>query len=191
MRNATDIIRKRRSLYPAQFTGEEIPDEVIRKMLKNAQYAPTHKLTQPWRFTVFSGEGRNTFAKAWAEAYRVHAEENATFSQEQYDKMRAKPLRCSHVIAIGMKRHEIIPEFEEICAVSCAVQNMLLTASDAGAAGYWSTGGQVFFSSFKNYFDLNGKGDRLLGFLFLGMPRSLELPPRIRGMEDKVKWIED
>ena len=187
---ATQVIQNRRSVYPPQFTGEIIPDAIIVQMLENAQHAPTHKLTQPWRFTVFAGDAKQTFANAWAEAYKICAEENNAFSQSTYDKMLTKPMACSHIIAIGMKRHEIIPEFEEICSVACAVQNMLLTASAAGAGGYWSTGGADTFHLLKLFFNLEDR-DKLLGFLFLGMPRKMDFPPRQREpIEKQYKWYK-
>lgn len=185
---AIDIIQQRRSVYPPQFTGEEIPKDTIFAMLESARYAPTHRLTQPWRFNVYSGEARNMFSRAWADAYKVHAGDN--FNQVKYDNLRAKPMSCSHVVSIGMKRNPIVPEFEEIAAVSCAVQNMLITASDMGAGGYWSTGGCDFFDAFKPFFGLSND-DRLLGFLFLGMPRTLPMPPRERlTVEEMSVWHE-
>jgi nitroreductase len=183
-----DIIQNRRSAYPPQFTGKDIPRETIIAILDAARYAPTHRLTQPWRFTVYGGDSRETFARAWADAYKTHA--GADFNQIKYDKLINKPMQCSHIIVIGMKRNPIVPEFEEIAAVSCAVQNMLLTASDLGAGGYWSTGGHDFFDTFKTHFGLVGE-DRLLGFLFLGMPKSISLPPRERlSLEDISQWYD-
>ncbi len=38
-------------------SGKPIPDDIIWQLLENANWAPTHKFTEPWRFTVFSGEG--------------------------------------------------------------------------------------------------------------------------------------
>ncbi|MCC5918828.1 MAG: nitroreductase [Cryomorphaceae bacterium] len=183
------MITERRSTYPPLFTGAEIPAATIEKMLESARFAPTHKITEPWRFTVFSGDGKSTFARAWAEAYRNHSQSNGTFSQIQYDKMLTKPLQCSHIIAVGMKRNPIIPEFEEICSVACAVQNMMLVAAHSGAGGYWSTGGHQFFDAFANYFSLADE-DRLLGFLFLGVPKDIPLPPRERrSVDDFTRWV--
>ena len=49
-----NIIRKRRSVFPRQFNGEIIDDLIINEILINANTAPTHKITQPWLFKVFS-----------------------------------------------------------------------------------------------------------------------------------------
>jgi hypothetical protein len=42
-------------------------------------------------------------------------------------------------IALCMLRHEAVPEWEEMCAVACAVQNLVLQATALGVAGYWSS----------------------------------------------------
>ena len=41
------IIRNRKSIYPKDYTGEEIPDNLIREILLNANHAPTHRMIQP------------------------------------------------------------------------------------------------------------------------------------------------
>ena len=48
----SEIIKNRRSIFPESYTQEEIPTNIIEQILESANYAPTHKLTQPWRFTV-------------------------------------------------------------------------------------------------------------------------------------------
>ena len=50
------VIRGRRSIFPQAYTDEEVSDGIINQMLENANYAPTHKLTQPWRFKVVRGK---------------------------------------------------------------------------------------------------------------------------------------
>ena len=47
----------------------------------------------------------------------------------------------SAIIAVSMKRDvtEKIPEIEEIEAVACAIQNMLLTATAYGLGTFWSS----------------------------------------------------
>lgn len=46
------IIRNRRSVYADEFVKQNIPDQLLNEILINATYAPTHKMTEPWRFIV-------------------------------------------------------------------------------------------------------------------------------------------
>ena len=53
-----NIIRKRRSVFPVQFNGEKIDDSIINEIIFNANTAPTHKITQPWLFKIFSKDSK-------------------------------------------------------------------------------------------------------------------------------------
>ena len=54
----TAIIRDRRTIQPKDYSQREVQRDVIDTVLGNAIWAPTHGMTQPWRFTVFTGKGR-------------------------------------------------------------------------------------------------------------------------------------
>jgi len=58
MTKINEIIRARRSVYPAQFIEKPIAKKVIQNLLENANHAPTHRLTEPWRFKVFIADGK-------------------------------------------------------------------------------------------------------------------------------------
>jgi cation diffusion facilitator family transporter len=185
-----EIIKNRRSIYPRQYEkGGIIPDEVIWQILENANRAPNHKQTEPWRFKVFSGEGRRYFAELQAGIYQEHAGED--YSESRYQKLLEYPMLASHVISIGMRRNEqgVLPENEEIAAVACAVENMFLTVTAYGLGSYWTTAGITYFEQSKAYFDL-GEKDKLMGFFFIGyvaIPyKSLS---RRSPIQTKVEWI--
>ena len=122
------VIQQRRSIYTNMFSGEAVDDAIVEKMIENANWAPTHKLTEPWRFVVFKDDGLQQLGNFQAELYQQVAEKEGNFNEEKYMKFKHKPLECSHVIAIGLRRNDVVPAVEEVCAVACAVQNMWLTA---------------------------------------------------------------
>lgn len=185
-----ELIRSRRSVFPKEYSGEKVDDAIVKQMLENANWAPTHKLTEPWRFVVFSGEGLKKLAAFQSECYKQVTEKKGSFDQKKYEGLKSKPLECSHVIAIGMKRDEkkSVPEVEEIGAVFCAVENMYLTATAYGIGCYLSTGGVTNFEEAKEFFGL-GKEDKLLGFLNVGMPKSLPAAGKRKPIDEKVKWV--
>ena len=184
------IVQNRRSVYPNQFQkNKQIPDEIIHEILENANRAPTHKLTQPWRFTVFAGEGRERFANLQTEIYTKYAGEK--YNEKKLKNLREYPLLSSHVVAVGMKRSDSvsIPEIEEIIATSCAIENLFLSLTAYGLAGYLSTGGITYMEEAKSYFDL-GPEDKLIGTFFIGYPEELSNPLTKRTpIDEKVKWI--
>ncbi len=167
------LIRNRRSIYPNMYTGDRVDDEVINQMLENANWAPSHKLTNPWRFCVFTGDGLKKLADFQSELYNNISTKAGNFLESKFEMLKTKPLLASHIISIGMRRDpkERLPEIEEIEAVACAVQNMYLTASAYGIGCYWGSGGITYVESAKIFFGLNAK-DKLLGFLYIGIPKK-------------------
>lgn len=185
------IVQNRRSVYPSQFEkGKAIPDEIIWQILENANRAPNHKQTEPWRFTVFSGEGLKYFSQLQSEMYKKYSGDK--FKETKFQKLINFPLMSSHVIAIGMKRNEAnkLPEIEEIIAAACAIENIYLTVTAYGLGCYLSTGGITYFQEAKPYFDLE-TNDKLLGFFYIGyVANSNNSLSKRQPIKEKVKWID-
>lgn len=181
------LIRSRRSVFVDQFEKDKaIPDEIILEILENANAAPTHKLTEPWRFTIFCGAGLQVLAKKQAAIYKENA--GSSFKQNKYEKLLITPPQCSHVIAIGLKRNDTVPEIEEIAAVSCAIENIYLSLAPYGIGGYLSTGGITYMDGAKELVGL-GREDIFIGFFYIGYIK-IPTPHRTPGpIEDKITWI--
>lgn len=184
------LIRYRRSIFQQQFSGERVPDEVVKQMLENANWAPNHRLTEPWRFIVYTGEGIRKLAEVQAAIYKSVTEADGTYKEDRYQNLLTKPMMSSHIIAIAMKRDEkkSVPEIEEVGAVYCAVQNMYLTMTAYGVAGYLSTGGVTYFEESKEAFGL-GAEDKLIGFFHLGMPKGNVPDSKRKPISEKTVWI--
>lgn len=187
-----EMMRKRRSVYQSQYTGERVDDAIVMQMLENARWAPTHKLTEPWYFIVYTGDGIQTLAKGQSDVYKKVTEENGTYKEDRFQNLLTKPMLSSHIIAVCMKRDKkkSLPELEEIGAVFCAVENMYLTASAYGVGCYLSSGGITFFEEAKELFGL-GNDDKLLGFLHVGKPKGESPDSKRKPLEEKMQWIRD
>lgn len=187
-----DLVKSRRSIYPKDYTGEAVDDAIVRQMLENANWAPTHKFTEPWRFIVYTGEGRKKLAELQAAVYQQKTGADGTFKEERYQNLLTKPLESSHIILVYMKRDEkkSLPEVEEIGAVFCAVQNMYLTATAYNIGCYLSTGGITFFKEANAAFGL-GDEDKIIGFLHVGIPAHHHQVSKRKSIEEKVMWVKD
>ncbi len=184
------LIRHRRSVFPKQFSGEPVPRHIIDQMLENANWAPTHGRTEPWRFFVFSGPSLESFARFQAGLYKEETPAE-NFDQGKFEKLLENPKTASHIIAICMKRQASgkIPEIEEIEAVACAVQNMYLTATAYNVGAYWASGGVTYMEAAKEFFGLSAN-DRLLGFFYVGQV-AVPSPDGQRGdAAAKVTWVD-
>ena len=186
------IIASRRSVFPKDYKAEKIDDQIIWQILENANWAPTHKMTAPWRFKVYSGKGLELLGKKQAEIYKKVSLEEGNFIQAKFDHLTKTPLRASHVIMVIMKRSKgvKIREVEEIAAVACAVQNMYLTTTVYGLGAYWNTGGITYMEHAKQAFNLSEK-DRLMGFFYLGEKKSIYLKGKRNPIEESVEWIDN
>ncbi|CAJ1383416.1 unnamed protein product [Effrenium voratum] len=184
-----DVIRKRRSIFPKDYTGEAVADSQVHQLLEAARWAPTHGKTEPWRFVVFAAEGRLRLIEAtlsfyssqspsfWAQAWNGEFKGFPEFKAHVDKQRSAKWLKCSHLISICMRRQQyqegkrLFPEHEEIAAVSCAVQNMHLEATSLGVAAYWSSWFEHFTASSDgiHFHGLNAQeGDKWLGVFCIG-----------------------
>ena len=102
MKLLEDIIAQRRTVKPERYTGETIADEVIWKILQSANWAPTHGFTEPWRFSVFTGDAKLellNFLNALDDSLNGP-------NEVRNQKREAMIMACSHIISIASKRGE-------------------------------------------------------------------------------------
>ena len=186
-----ELIRSRRTIYPEQYTERKVHKEQIEVILNNAQWAPTHGNTQPWRFKVFTEDGRQKLADFMGKTYL-----ELTPADQQDDKKLAKmltrPMLSSVVIAVCMERQkeEKILELEEIEAVACAVQNMHLSCTAYGLGAFWATPKLIYHPKMNEFLGL-GEKDKCLGLFYIGYP-SIEWPKaHRRPLEYTTEWISE
>jgi len=185
-----ELIRNRRTIFPEQFSERKVHKEQIEVMLNNAQWAPTHGNTQPWRFHVFMEEGLTTLSQFLGSSYLKLTPEDQQ-NDVKLAKLIRRPLLSSAVIAVCMKRQaeEKILELEEIEAVACAIQNMHLTCSAYGIGGFWSTPKLIYAKEMNEFLNLEEK-DKCLALFYVGYP-SIEWPENShrKPIEYNTKWI--
>ena len=168
-----DLIRSRRTIRPEQFTERKVQKDQIELILNNAQWAPNHGNTEPWRFQVFQSEAsRNALSQNLGRLY-METTPDKLQNDTKLAKLIRRPLISSVVIAVNMSRQieEKIPEIEEIEAVSCAIQNMQLTANAYGIGAFWSTPKLIYTSEMNTYLNIKEK-DKCLGLIYLGYTRE-------------------
>lgn len=185
MSKINETIRKRRSVYPLQYIDKPIPREILEELLKNANHAPTHKLTEPWRFKVFTGEARKKLGEFLAKKYQ---ETTPEFSQAKFEKIASNPSKAGAVLAIVLHRDpaQRVPEWEEVAAVACAVQNMWVSLDQYGLGGYWSTPALCQFLG--EHVPLK-ENEKCIGFFYIGYCEPGDRIINKGSIEKKVEWI--
>lgn len=158
-----EAIMTRRSV--SKMTEQPPAREAIAKLLEAAVRAPTHHLTQPWRFIVLAGSAREQLGEAWSAA-------DARAGKRDPDAARAKPLRAPVIIAVVGRPKAHLPkvvETEEHHATGAAMQNILLAAHDMGLGAMIRTGPAAIQPEVCDFLGL-GDGEIVAGFIYVGYP---------------------
>jgi nitroreductase len=172
---------------------DPVPRELIERILESAVHAPNHKITEPWRFHVFTGKGRGELARARAELARLQAEaedEDEELAAGRISRERKKAFRAPVVIVVicEVGRDEV-ETLENYAACACAVQNMQLTAHALGLGAMWRTGLFAYHEYMRQFFGLN-EGDTIVAYLYVGYPDMGERSRRRQPAKEKTVWHE-
>ncbi len=160
-----NIIESRRSIFPKDYTTEEIPHEVLDEILNSANFAPNHKKTKPWRFKVFRGMEKTELGEKLAELYKENTRPEV-FLEKKYNDISAKVQKADTVLAVCVSFSPLVPEWEEVAATSMAVQNMYLTCTVNNVGCYWSTPGMK--DHIGDFLGLE-ENQKCYGFFYMGM----------------------
>lgn len=186
----TAVIKDRRTIYPEFFSDRKVHKEQVELLLNNAIWAPTHGMTQPWRFKVFMEEGKTRLGEFMRELYLDKVPESEQ-KEIKLNRNTDRPAKASAVIAVCMKRQEDekIPEIEEVEAVACAIQNIYLTCAAYGLGGFWSTPKLIYTKEMNSFLDLGDK-DKCLGLFYVGYPANEWPKGQRRPIEYVTEWVD-
>jgi nitroreductase len=180
----TELIRERRSIFADSYIDKEIPRHIIEEVLINATWAPNHKMTQPWRFIVLRGLQKQKFGQYMADYYRE-------LLPDRYEQLLHYPDPAGCMVVIIMKRSQkvALPDWEELAAVSCAVQNMALTCTAFEIGSYWDTCMPCI--QYAEQLGLDAS-ERCLGFFYMGYYDTVayESNKRRTSIDQKVTWLD-
>ncbi len=179
-------IQSRRTVNQNNFTDQDISREDIITILHAANAAPTHKRTQPWRFVIFRKEGLDRLGNELARIYTaITPPEKYTELTEQ--NMAKKATMSNVAIAIVVNYTGELPEWEELAATACAIENLWLAAHSLGIGGYWATPGLIHhLGGFLNL----EENQKCIGLFYLGHHDSEPREPARTPVEDKIRWEE-
>jgi len=126
------LARSRRTSLCIDPEGE-VPLRLVDQLCAVATWAPNHKRTWPWRFAVFSGDGRRALGQAFAEALP------AGVDPQRKANTQTKYLRAPVIVLVGAARGDPARYEEDRDATAAGMQTLLLAATAAGLASCWSS----------------------------------------------------
>lgn len=178
-------IRTRRCVLV--YEDQPVPSELVRELLETAVWGPNHHLTQPWRFILVQGEGRQRIA----EARRLFAEAEATAVGLEPEKRRQKgegayaatmAVPAILVLVMADDPRPVVRD-EDLVATACVMQNFLLLAAERGLGVAVKTYAAGYAAPFREALGI-GPGERVVADLQLGYPARVPQPqPRMPARE--------
>ncbi len=184
-------IESRRSVFPKEFENEKVSEAEVKLLLEAAKWAPTHKLTEPWRFTVISSmQKKEALVKHQVQSL-LASKGDSEMTRAKAEKFKVIGQKSSAIVAIIMQRdaQERLPVNEELWAVACAVQNIHLHAASLNIGGYWSTGAMTNHPAIRSFLGISDN-DVHMGWFYLGRyTQEKSLVKKRKGTDDYVKWM--
>lgn len=162
-----DLIKARRSVR--LFTNDEVPETLLLELLNVAVWAPNHEYRQPWRFILFQGEARRTFAEAMVRTY--DAEDMAKYGPKKREYLESVP---AHLIVVLKEDPRQKVWDEDYAAVCSLIQNFQLAAWEQGLGVVWKTNHYNYDPAFRETVGVQ-PGEKIAGVLHIGYPKVV--PP--------------
>ncbi len=187
--DAIDAIRRRTSVR--RYRPDPVSRETIERLLDCAVRAPNHKLTEPWRFAVLTGQSRARLAEIRANhRLRKYDDPTSEEAQARSDKARRETLESPAIIVVMARtsNDEITGE-EDYAAVMMATANLMTAALSLGLGTYLKTGGVMSDAGLAELVGLP-EGYRVVGIVSLGYPAADEEPRRRRPAGELTRWLE-
>jgi nitroreductase len=168
MSNALDLLATRRSVKPVELLGPPPSPEEIDTMLTIASRVPDHGKLVPWRFIVFSGDGRLAAGEKIAAVFRA---DHPEAKPEHVEMERTRLARAALVIAVVSRAgpHVKIPEWEQVLSAGAAAMNVVLAAHALGYAANWMT---EWYAYDRRVLDALGlaPNEKIAAFVHIGRP---------------------
>ncbi len=157
--NLVELAERRRT--HKAFGPEPVPRETLLEIFADARFAPTHHMTEPWRFRVL---GPDTLAALKGVA-----------GEKEAAKLDRAP---TLVVATAALTGDLVQDEEDVCATAAAIELVLLAATERGLATYWRTPSVLRTRPGREAVGITA-GERFLGLLHFGTP-AREPAPRER-----------
>jgi nitroreductase len=145
-----DLAARRRT--HKTFGPDPVPRATLLEILAAARFAPTHHMTEPWRFRVLGPE-------TLAALKEIAGEKEAA----KLDRAPTLVVASAHLTGAQQQ------DEEDVCATAAAIYAVLLAAHARGLASYWRTPAVLRTREGREAVGVPD-GERVLGLIHLGRP---------------------
>jgi nitroreductase len=170
------------------YTPEKVEDELVVEALRLSLWAPNHKLTFPWVYTIVGAKARERIADIYVESKLGKAAEPV--SEVKKRAMRDTLMNPSHFISIGIRRSEAKREHEDFATLACSVQIASLFLWENGIASKWTTSGFATDARVYEILGLDPAAVRLEGALFVGKAQITPVASERPRLDSVLRRVE-
>jgi len=154
-----------------EFGTQPVDHDTLLELLEVARFAPTHHMTEPWRFRVLGPETLTALQAAAGESEAKKLERAPTL-----------------VVASAALSGELVQDEEDVCATAAAVTLVLLAATERGIATYWRTPAILRTARGRAAVGVPD-GERFLGLLHFGPPAREPAARERRAASEYVTFL--
>ena len=183
----TQAIRERRTIR--KFKPDNVPQELLEKLLKEAMWAPSAMNTQPWKFIVVTGAAKEGLIaisegcldKLDSRMQELFNDKMRTLVKGYFKNFGGAP---AIVALVSHLPKEEVYQRGSMYSSCAAMQNFLLLAHEAGLGACWMTGPLWVEDAVLEYLRCSGWG--LVGLTPVGWPdQAPPVPPR---KHETIEW---
>jgi len=184
-----EAIKSRRSIR--KFKDQQVPKQVLERIIEVATWAPSSMNTQPWYFTVLTGEKRDELTSIASKSFEqlqhrlreLFREKMVTFIGNFFKNFGDAPVV---VVVSTDKLDQRVYQLAAVESASAAIQNLLLAAFAEGLGTCWMTGPLWVEDEVRGYLEMP-PSRVLVAMIALGYPDQVPpVPPR---KPREVRWM--
>lgn len=185
-----DNIYQRRSVR--NYSDKEVPDEIIREIIRAGTYAPSAVNKQPWRFVVVKNrrlidEYDDHARKAFLDLYGDTKNPELVRYVQHLSRPTTRIFYGAPVLILVFESPDVIDEND--CAL--AAENMMLAAHSVGIGSCW-IGLAAGLGNDKKFLKEVGvpEGHKLIASLIFGYPAKENQRAPAHNADVILKWID-
>lgn len=164
-----ELTRSRRTVH--NYTTGPVDRALVEEALALSLWAPNHRLTYPWIYTIVGAEARAKIADLSVELKSLKGEMSDIKKQATRDKTTTP----AYAISLGLRKGDPKTLHEDYATLACSVQIASLYLWKHKIGTKWTTGGGWSHARTYEILGLNPGEVQLEGALLIGIPHVM--PP--------------
>lgn len=177
-----ELIKQRRTVRV--FKKDPVSTELLIELLNVAVWAPNHQHREPWRFILFTGEGKARVGQAMLQAYS--GEDREKIGTRKLEFFMNVPV---HLVVIQKEDPRQKVWDEDYAAVACLIQNFQLAAWERGLGVMWRTNSYNYDPTFRESIGVR-PGEKIVGLLHIGYPEIIPGALRRKTAEELLTVVD-